>query len=258
MKKLGIFAWFSYSLPMAERFCLIKETGFDAVSLWWGDKNKERYPALARSMGFEIDNIHAPFQNANSLWIDREEGEEYLHMLMDCVKDCNQYQIPTVVIHATGFSDLPPVTSVGMGRIQRLVETAEQYKVRLAFENLNGLDHLDAILKTFDSDFVGFCYDSGHENCYHRDADCLSQYGNRLFAIHLDDNFGDHDTHLLPFDGNADWNRIKDSLSKNCTLDFLTLEVDFNPKHEKSQIYQELSAAEYLARAYESVIKVAQ
>lgn len=111
-------------------------------------------------------------------------------------------------------------------------------------------------MKNIESDHLGFCYDSGHENCFHQDADCLSLYGNRLFAVHLDDNFGDADTHLLPYDGTVNWNSIKEKLKKCESIDYLTLEVDFNPKHEKSQIYKGLSAEEFLALAYEKTLKL--
>ncbi len=30
-------------------------------------------------------------------------------------------------------------------------------------------------------------------------------YGNKLFAVHLDDNCGDDDTHLLSYDGDINW-----------------------------------------------------
>lgn len=72
-----------------------------------------------------------------------------------------------------------------------------------------------------------------------------------LIAVHLDDNFGDHDTHLLPYDGTVDWGSVKDKLTKCKPIRYLTLEVDFNPKHEKSRIYESLSAGEFLSLAYE-------
>lgn len=56
--KLGIFSWFSYSLDIEERLRMIKQAGFDATSLWWGDENKHYQPEMARKLGLEIDNIH--------------------------------------------------------------------------------------------------------------------------------------------------------------------------------------------------------
>lgn len=253
MTKLGIFSWFSYPLPIEERLQMIKQAGFEAASLWWGDENKHLQPEMARKMGLHIDNIHTPFNHPNDFWLDNLDGEDYLNMLVSCVNDCMQHNISVAVIHVTGFSTPTEITQIGMDRIKRLVDIAENKKVYLAFENLNFLQHLDYIFENIKSDYLGFCYDSGHENCFHHDAECLSRYGNRLFAVHIDDNCGDADTHLLPYDGTVNWRRVKEKLKKCKVIDCLTLEVDFNPKHEKSQIYSTLTAKEYLALAYERV-----
>lgn len=256
MIKLGIFSWFSYSLPIEERLRMIKHAGFDATSLWWGGEDKYLQPELTMKIGLQIDNIHTPFNHPNDLWFDNQNGDAYLNMLCSCVHECSHYSIPVAVVHITGFSEPPEITKIGIDRIKRLVDFAENKMVRLAFENLKFLHHLDYIFKYIKSDYLGFCYDSGHENCFHKDADCLSLYGNRLLAVHIDDNFGDHDTHLLPYDGTVNWDSIKEKLKTCKDIDYLTLEVDFNPEHEKSQIYKGLSAEVFLALAYERAIKI--
>jgi L-ribulose-5-phosphate 3-epimerase len=54
----------------------------------------------------------------------------------------------------------------------------------------------------------------------------------------------------------VNWNSVKEKLKKCKGINYLTLEVDFNPKHEKSQIYKGLSAEDFLALAYEKVLKL--
>ena len=253
MVKVGMFSWFSYPMPIEERLHKIKQAGFDATSLWWKGEDKDLQPDLAIKAGLAIDNIHTPFENPNSFWTDELAGEEYLDTLISCINDCKRHSIPVAVIHITGFSETPPITELGMNRMKKLVDCAERQEVNLALENLNTLEHLDYIFQNIDSDRLGFCYDSGHENCNHPNADCLSRYGDKLIAIHLDDNFGDADTHLLPYDGTANWKGIKRKLSTCRKLDYMTLEVDFNPKHEKSIIYKDLSADDFLALSYKSI-----
>ena len=66
MAQFGIFAWFSYPLPIKERLQRIKQAGFSATSLWWGDEDgaeKHRQPELARHIGLAVDNVHAPYGN---------------------------------------------------------------------------------------------------------------------------------------------------------------------------------------------------
>lgn len=252
---IGIFSWFSYQLPIEERLMLIKNAGFDAVSLWWGgEDNRKKQHETARKLGLQIDNIHAPFPNANEIWIDCPGGDDYIAMLISCVNDCAMYDIPTTVIHTSRFSEPVGISELGLARIKKLVEAAENKRIKLAFENLNSLQHLDYIFGSIKSEYLGFCYDSGHENCNHPDANCLSLYGDKLFAVHIDDNFGDSDTHLLPFDGLIDWAGTINKLKKCRAIDFLTLEVDFNPQHEKSKIYNNLTAEEYIRTAYERAV----
>ena len=258
MQGIGIFSWFSYDLPIEERLKLIKGAGFDATCLWWGDEeaDKQKQPDMAREIGLQIDNIHAPFIEANSLWRDNLDGDDYQKMLISCVEDCGVHEIPTVVIHLTSSRENVPVTYSGLKRIWRMVEVAEKKNVKLAFENIAVLEHLDAVFKSYYSPHVGFCYDSGHENWKHPDQNCLAQYGDKLFALHINDNFGDDDTHMLPFDGNVDWNKKMQALKRCNAVDYFTLEVDFNRKHEKCVIYEKLSAREYLDLAYERAVKL--
>ncbi len=257
MAGLSIFSWFSYPLPIEERLLLIKDAGFDAVSLWWGDGDgKHTQPDMARRIGLAIDNIHAPFTNPNELWEDVQGGEDYLNMLISCIDDCSRHSITTIVLHVTRLSEKAPITKIGLNRIQRLVDYAEHKGINLALENMNSIDHLDMIFDTVKSDRLGFCFDSGHEHLVHPTIKALPRYGHRLFAVHLDDNYGDDDTHLLPYDGSIDWDNIKLELKNSRELPYLTLEVDFNVKHEQSGRYRELSAAEFLSLAFERLTRL--
>ncbi len=255
MLGLGIFSWFSYQHPLQQRLQMIKRVGFDAVSLWWGDElgDKNCQPEMARKQGLDIDYVHAPCSNPNDLWIDGLNGDDYLRTILSCIDDCKRHAIPTVVMHITRLSSKPEITQIGLERIKRMVDSAEKNQIKLALENLDSIQHLDYVYKNIKSNCLGFCYDSGHEYFNHRDADCLTRYGDKLFAVHLDDNCGDDDTHLLPYDGNINWNSVRQKLKIFREIRYLTLEVDFNRKHEKSSLYQGLSAEEFLALAYKRV-----
>jgi sugar phosphate isomerase/epimerase len=255
-----MFAWFGYDLPIRERLQIIKDAGFDAAALWWGKEicPIQQQAVLARNISLDIDNIHAPFDNPNSLslWLDGTEGDDYLAVLMRCVADCAELHIPTVVIHLVRQSSYAPLSQIRLDRIAKLVSEAEKSGVNLAFENLKYLDHLDSVLSAFSSERVGFCFDSGHEHMNHPDAHLLRKYSSRLFAVHLDDNLGGDDTHLLPFDGSVNWRDVVLDLAAAKPLPYLTLEVDFNRKHEKAAMYNEMPAVEYVARAYKNAVRI--
>jgi L-ribulose-5-phosphate 3-epimerase len=250
--KLGIFSWFSHQLPFEERLQLIRKAGFKAVMLWWADSEKQ--PELPRKLGLEIANVHLPFPKTNSIWNDGIDGDDYLDLLISGIDECSRFYIPTAVIHISDFRNLPVVSDIGLDRFKKLVDTAEQKNVNLAFENLKFLEPLKFVFSNIKSDRLGFCYDSGHENCFTPVADCLENFGDKLFAIHLHDNHGDHDTHLLPFDGSINWDKISKGINKSVPQEFLTLEADFNRNHPDSEKYEALSALEYLELAYERLV----
>jgi len=260
---MGMFLHFGYNLPLDEKLRLIKNAGFIATSLGGFDRINGDEPDMARKVGLQIDNIHAPFggDKPNQLWQDCIDGEGYQNMLITCVEDCATHEIPTAVIHLEGFPDSAPVTEIGLKRIGKVVEAAERKNIKLAFENLNSLEHLDAIFERFSSPNVGFCYDSGHENL-NQPQDCLELYGDRLFVLHINDNFGDGcDAHILPFDGTIDWNEKMRKLKQCKDVDYFTFETNrigfaFNPEHEKSAMYNGVSAQEYLKLAYERAQKL--
>ena len=212
---IGIYDCFGYGqgydMPFAERYRQIKESGFDSVMLWWsdqfgrGDGYKEDI-LLARKAGLIVENLHAPVHEQNCLSDAGEQGEHVYKSYLDCVDDCHQNEVSTLVIHLP--NDKYPLNDQGMQRVWNLIKYAENKDVRIAFENLNNLRNLSIVLNAFQSKTAGFCYDSCHHINYAPDIDLLNLYGDRLSALHLHDNGGVHNQHHLPFDGSIEWNEI--------------------------------------------------
>lgn len=78
-----------------------------------------------------------------------------------------------------------------------------------------------------DPEHLAVCYDFGHANlvsgCNHREN--LEMIGSRLRALHIQDNHGSVDEHLLPFHGNIDWKEAMAGLSDIGYQGDLTFEV---------------------------------
>ena len=127
------------------------------------------------------------------------------------IYDCFEFNIPTMIIHLP--DDKYPINDLGLERLGLLIEQAEKYDIRIAFENLNNIPNLALVLGSFHSKNVGYCYDSCHHINYAPNDDLLKLYGNRLMALHLQDNGGKHNQHQLLFDGNIDWPVIMRKIS---------------------------------------------
>jgi len=258
MKGIGVFPLFIPDLSAEEKYRIIKDVGFNAVSIYWGDKNKYEQLKVAKEFGLVIDNIHSQNDNANEIWLESIEGENRQVVLMSCINDCATHNIPIVVIHLTGFPPYPPISDIGLKRIKELILLAEKKNVKLAFENLWTFEHLEAIFERFPSPNVGFCYDIGHENL-NLHKDCLASYSDKIFALHINDNFADgFDAHVLPFDGVIDWDKKMAQLRQCINIDFFTFEIYKldSSGHEKGCIYKDISAKEFLTLAYGKAVKL--
>jgi sugar phosphate isomerase/epimerase len=213
---LGLYQYFSYNLPLKERFAMIRAAGFDTVGLWreeWlGWTGHREYADIARAAGLELCDGHAPFIRdydiVNSLWLDNQDGETTFDIYKSAIIGCGEDGVKNLVVHLTDdFKGraMPPPNSVGIERIKRLAGAAEKCGVTIALENLTIHGYLSYVFERASSPSLGFCYDAGHRNFAEPGVDLLSLYGDRLVALHLHDNDGSDDQHLIPFEGSIDW-----------------------------------------------------
>lgn len=230
--EIGIFSWFGFPMPPIECAKLLRQSGYRSVMLWWADDHadvngpKERHPDLYRAEGLRVVNMHTPFADSNSLWTDTLKGQAVEDTLSACLEDCACYDIPTAVVHLTEGRNPPEANAIGLQRVARLTEKAERLGVTIALENLRYPRYLAYVFEAVASDKLQFCYDSGHENCRCPELDLLARYGDKLAALHLHDNDGTDDQHLLPFDGTTPWERVAAHIKRLKYRGDLTLEID--------------------------------
>lgn len=217
---IGIYDCFGYGtgydVSFEERYRLIKKAGFDCVMLWWSDKfgrgdGYQKDAQLALDAGLIVENIHAPVHEQNFLSLDNLDGKNVFQNYLQGIDDCSKNSIPTMVIHLP--DDTYPLNNMGMERLRTIIFSAEDKRIQVAFENLSNVNNLAFVLDSFRSRYVGFCYDSCHHKNYAPNNDLLKCFGNRLMALHLQDNGGKYNQHQLPFDGNIDWTEVMDSIS---------------------------------------------
>jgi len=123
-----------------------------------------------------------------------------------------------LVLHPVCLGLLTPEDRFDVPEIRRLAEYAAQRDVRLALENSDdAIWLLDLVLEEIGDDpeatNLGICIDTGHANMSH-DAgrepvpNYLERYAGQLLHVHLHDNHGETDEHLIPGDGIIDWPRV--------------------------------------------------
>jgi L-ribulose-5-phosphate 3-epimerase len=271
-KKICLATSDSFGMSISDQIKTFARIGYDGFFTDW----KANYPIqewvhTAKDTGMIYQSIHAPFARSADMWNnDESSGKIALDELLACLKDCERWEIPIMVVHSfIGFQDHTP-TPIGLERFGQLVKAAENSGVKIAFENTEGEEYLFALMEVFsDNPTVGFCWDSGHEMCYNHSQDLLARFGDRLIATHLNDNLGIRDyngkitwiddLHLLPFDGIADWDYNVERLNK-CGYDgILTFELTTasKPDRHENDLYSKMELVDFLTEAFKRACRIA-
>jgi sugar phosphate isomerase/epimerase len=274
MEKCGIYTWFGFVIPFPEKLRLIKEAGFDTICTWWDDMfveidgRKEEHFSQALAAGLYLEHTHLPYDGCDELWRPGMDGDTLCEQYCKGVSEAAESGIGTVVMHP--FERFVPengIWEVFSARMERIAGQSAEKQIRLAIENLPDrkgfmhiVDHLNA------NPYVGICFDTGHNHVtIPNDFELLERYQDRIFALHVHDNHGTSDEHLLPYSGTIDWMAFKRTIEKTGFGGSLMLEscypidmekFDKDPAHE----YQAppIPPEEYLADAKRCCEKVLQ
>ncbi len=224
------------------KFKLLKKHGFSSVSIRWSEDYSittpiERLKAALKA-GLKIENIHLPYIGVKFLWEEKsEQSKKYLQELFNALKICKQYDIKKAVIHVSYTNNMPEVNEEAIKNFKALSIKAKECGVMLAFENTRLIKHLRYVLNGLEkykylNDTVKLCYDTGHANCFTPKNDVLSEFGDKLIDLHIHDNIGVTDQHLLPFEGNFDFKKFCKQLKQLNYNGSLFLEVITDAKTE--------------------------
>ncbi len=124
----------------------------------------------------------------------------------------------TLVLHASSLGLVVDDDRPDWPEIVRIADYAAQRDIRLALENLQDtVWALDRVLEEVGDDpqrtNLGICIDIGHAQLSEdagRDpvTNYLERYAGQLIHLHLHDNRGKMDEHLLPGEGIVDWPQV--------------------------------------------------
>lgn len=260
-RKLGINAHLVAGLSEIDALPLIKETGFDCF--FSADRNIDSMCALAergRELGMECCFIHAPFSGINNVWLPGMAYRPVYTGIKQTIDAAAASGVPTIICHLSSGWNAPEITDLGLARFDALVEYAAERNVTIAFENLRMVGNVAYFVDRYRSvPNVGYCYDCGHEHCYTGTVCWPDIFTDQLICTHIHDNHGlpaprtgDYDTHLLPFDGNFDFQRMMEKLNEYNYQAPLMLEVFIHRQ------YTGMEPQAFLATAYERLKKIAE
>lgn len=190
-----------------------------------------------KKYGLTITQAHAPFP---AYWPGREDILEYcIGVYKRCIELCDAVGCKHLIIHGISVSNEPGETTVANGRYYQelnyrlyrgLIDTLKQTNVIVCLENLfkttptgfytgtcadphEAVEYIDTLNREAGKECFGFCLDTGHIHLLRsRFFLYMPILGKRIKALHIHDNDGNGDEHLMPYVGTINWNEFLDSL----------------------------------------------
>lgn len=239
---------------------LLKEYNINRTFIMSDIENFEKNLKEFEKNGIVVETLHSPFGTINDMWKDDNVlGERVLNVLKDSIDKCENYGIPTSVVHVSSGSPMPKISACGVERYLQLFEYADKKGINVALENLRYIENLKYF---FDKSSIPlFCWDVGHENCmkYSDGVKPMRLFGNRLCALHIHDNrcIADKDDHLIPFDGNIDFDDFAKTIYLSGYNGTVMLELSRFPNIDGYVRYADISDEEYIKKASVAARKIA-
>lgn len=221
--KLGFSLWGFYyrqdpeswlTLPKAVKTVLAYD-GNLGVEVW-GSKGLDQPPVEGKEL---IDLAEACHQaEFTTIHVQGRHWSWDPNSLRHEIDFAHQLGAGTLILHPSCFGLVEEDDRPDWPEIVRITEYAAKFGVMLAMESMkNSIWTLDRILDEIGDDpeetNLGICIDIGHANQSNdagRDpiTNYLERYASQLIHLHLHDNDGERDEHLLPGEGNIDWPRV--------------------------------------------------
>ena len=192
----------------------------------------------AERLGCVFSQSHPPYRRGREGTFATAEEEAFFRaMSLRALEITAMLGAKWAVIHpvmdvTADINDVDAHVRYNQQMFAREAELAAKLGVGLAFENMfdgdqrrfgSTAEDLIAIQDSFHSDLIGICWDVGHANRMYRDQlKPIRKLGSRIKALHIDDNLGKDDLHLLPFEGNVPWEQVMHTLyDSGCEADLI-------------------------------------
>lgn len=193
--------------------------------------------------------LHAPWKFKPNLPLETQIDRVYTSIRGAAYLDC-----PYVVVHpfCIDGGSLTDVFSLNVKTLKNISEYANKYNVTICVENLPFLDYkiseVSEVIKLIDQvdkPNCLMCFDTGHAHVFGDDiSEDIFRISDRLRTLHVHDNNGKFDAHMLPWQGTIDWNQFTNTLMKQKFDGCLSLETHIGrnmPYNERRSMQKSLN-----------------
>ncbi|MDD3946481.1 MAG: sugar phosphate isomerase/epimerase [Clostridia bacterium] len=138
--------------------------------------------------------------------------------------------------------------------------TLRRYKNELCATTCSRAEEMIEFLEELDDAHFTLCFDSGHANVIYKDSgiEMVRKLGERISICHLHDNNSLFDEHLLPYQGDIDWNKLIFALRSSGYKGVLNFECHYadrtsNLSEAKANLAEILKAGQQLNEMWENI-----
>ncbi len=246
-------------MPVVESLQRLKRAGFSHIDLnlcgisrkemefCWEDWEKEtaRLVETAEKLDIRFVQSHAPYYPGKCF--DPEAAEFNAHfekMLLRSAEICRRAGIVFAVVHPVRDPRFPAEDKEAHLKMTRelhrsFLEKCGEYGIAPAFENMPGPEQENRFGRTagdlmllcdaLKEYHVGVCWDFGHGNLSFGDQTVeIEKLTGRILCVHVHDNRGKNDDHLMPFMGSIPWEKVLPAMRRTGFSNDLVLEVGQN------------------------------
>lgn len=209
---------------------------------------------VMRTLGLRPFSFHAPFADRIDITsLDRQAREAAVEELVTACRAASLLGAENVVLHPGPEREGRPPEEEFIQRMKNATESLNRVAarcgdmgVRLLLENM--LPHLMFghtsdmlyLLGCITTPGVGACLDTGHARLSGDLDSVIPKLSGHLKMVHINDNLGDRDDHLIPGEGSIDWSWFIGALRRHQFQGGLIIEMAAAPGE---------SIAETLSRA---------
>ena len=174
-----------------------------------------------------------------SMFADTPKDGRHRTLCVPAIRACARLKVPWMVLHPDVFAGAFDTAHRKALRdrnaefFRTLLPECEKRHVGLALENIfdeagrhdgrnarryygSAPDELCELIDALNHPLVGACWDTGHARIMGLDQRAaLAALGSRLKVVHIQENDGGNDDHMLPFHngpGGVDWSAVTDGL----------------------------------------------
>ncbi len=187
-------------------------TGYYAEDPAEFDAYIKRVSEKCKELGMDFVQSHAPMGKPLA---GDDDAKRLIQVTKYCIRSAAALNIPHVVVHSGYLPDISKDECFERNKVffDELLVEAEKYGVNILVENFNKMTRenvfwidnatdLRRMIDLVDHPLFHAVWDAGHANLQDMPQhEELALLGDHVLALHVQDNMGDRDTHLMPFFG---------------------------------------------------------